>query len=59
MGKVSYFPALCVNISKSKTVEDSSKVTINVYHEVAYGLSIDTKCRNFAWFRNFGREQRL
>jgi len=40
-GKTSYFVAKCVNISK--TVGDTSKVTIYDYQEVAYALSIDTK----------------
>ena len=41
VGKTSYFVAKCVNISK--TVENTSKVTIYDQQEVAYSLSIDTK----------------
>jgi len=40
-GKTSCFVAKCLNISK--TVGDTSKVTIYDQWEVAYALSIDTK----------------
>ena len=40
-GETSYFVAKCVYISK--TVGDTSKVTIYDKYEVAYALSIDTK----------------
>ena len=42
-----YFVAKCVYISK--TVGDTSKVTIYDKYEVAYALSIDTKIDDFGW----------
>jgi len=40
-GKQAIFLGLCVNISKM--VGDTTEVTINYQHEIAYGLSIGTK----------------
>jgi len=44
VGKTSHFLALNVNISK--TVGDTSKVTVNDQQEVAYALSIVPKMDN-------------
>jgi len=41
VGKTSYVPALCVNISK--TIRDTTIVTSNDQQEVAYALWIGTK----------------
>jgi len=60
-GKTSHFLALNVNISKM--VGDTSKVTINDFRLTPRWMTLNCYkvklCRNFAWFCDFGRQQRL